>query len=92
MTSTISPDDTKDVEAIGLISIEGDTVKLIYAVPGGVPFAVLRRRLSSKCLRCSNARRFRLRNSEHAHIDPRRLDAQGSCEWRQRPISMLELG
>lgn len=35
MTATITPVDGKGTKAEGLIMAEGDTVKLIYALPGG---------------------------------------------------------
>ena len=35
MTATLTPDDSKGTKAQGLIDINGDTVRLIYALPGG---------------------------------------------------------
>jgi uncharacterized protein (TIGR03067 family) len=37
MTTTLTPGDDKGTKAEGLIEMKGDTVRLIYALPGGKP-------------------------------------------------------
>lgn len=48
MTATVTPDKSKGMKSDGLIELDGDTVKLIYALPGGkAPAAGDRRAPSS---------------------------------------------
>lgn len=37
LTATLTPDKSQGVEARGLLLIDGDTVKFVYALPGGKP-------------------------------------------------------
>lgn len=37
LRATLTPDKSEGTEARGLVNIDGDTVKLVYALPGGKP-------------------------------------------------------